>query len=306
VKVGVIVNGSGPLYTDAALALGQQFDDCVIVGQEIVSNELDTCDLYIVIGNYFVNYNVHRAGPAKRYVYASGKPFIVVTGSLFNVKRPDHVRLNVNGFCNNFAMMPPSSPDRLIKLLSRYNISNIGKHVRGDKIVIAPNALASPMMFGKDVDRWIYSVLDQLDTITDRPIQLRYHRKNVINHSNWFERIDDRFGDRIDITMDTKSDLGPLEDAYCVITYNSTYSVLSLLTGSSNIATHPGSFIHGLVKDEISGESLTYYPGYNEIEGHYGKLANMEWSLDEIKDGSAWKVLEPMVEENIQINREWL
>jgi len=32
----------------------------------------------------------------------------------------------------------------------------------------------------------------------------------------------------------------------------------------------------------------------------------MEWSLDEIKNGSAWKVLEPMVEENIQLNRQWL
>ena len=305
-RVGVIVNGSGPLYTDAALALGQQFDDCVIVGQEIVSSELDSCDLYIVIGNYFVNYNVHRAGPAKRYVYASGKPFIVVTGSLFNVKKPDHVRLNVNGFCNNFAMMPPSSPDRLIKLLSRYNITNIGKHVRGDKIVIAPNALASPMMFGKDVNKWIYFVLDELENITDRPIQLRYHRKNVIDHSDWFDRINRRFGDEIDITMDTKSDLGPLEDAYCVITYNSTYSVLSLLTGSSNIATHPGSFVYELTKNKLCAESLTYYPGYNEIEGHYGKLANMEWSLDEIKDGLAWKVLEPMVEENIQLNRQWL
>ena len=90
-KVGVIVNGSGPLYTDAALALGQQFDDCVIVGQEIIGSELDSCDLYIVIGNYFVNYNVHRAGPAKKYVYDSGKPFIVVTGSLFYVKQPNHV-----------------------------------------------------------------------------------------------------------------------------------------------------------------------------------------------------------------------
>jgi hypothetical protein len=69
---------------------------------------------------------------------------------------------------------------------------------------------------------------------------------------------------------------------------------------------HPGSFVYELTKNDLSTESLTYYPGYNEIESHYGKLANMEWSVDEIKDGSAWKVLAPMVEENVQLNRQWL
>lgn len=305
-KVGIVINGSGPLYTNAALALGEHFDEHIIVGEEIVSHALDSCDAYIVVGNYFVNYNIRRAGPAKKFVYASGKPFVVVTGSLFNVKKPDHVRLNLNGFCNNFAVMPPSDPDRLIKLLQHYNISHIGKHTRGDKIVVAPNALASPMMFGKDINKWIYFVLDELENITDRPIQLRYHRKNVSEPSDWFHRIQRRFGDEIDICTDTKDDLGPLEDAYCVVTYNSTYSVLSLLTGSSNITTHPGSFVYELTKNKLCVEGLTHYPGYNEIESHYGKLANMEWSIDEIRDGSAWKVLAPMIEENKQLNRQWI
>jgi hypothetical protein len=306
VKIGIITNQSGSIYLDAALAFTDLFSDCYVCDENKITTELDACDLFIVVGNYFTNYSVNRAGPVKKYVYASGKPFIVVTGSLFNVKKPTHVRLNVNGFCNNFATMPPSSPERLIKLLSHYNLTNIGKHTRGEKIVVAPNALASPMMFGKDVDKWTYFVLDELDNITDRPIQLRYHRKNVIPHSEWFNRIHRRFGDEIDIRTDTKNDLGPLEDAYCVITYNSTYSVLSLLTGSSNIATHPGSFVYEVTKNSICAESLTHYPGYNEIEGHFGKLANMEWSLNEIKDGSAWKVLAPMIEENVQLNRQWL
>jgi hypothetical protein len=306
-KVGIIGNASGEIYREAALAFKHLFPFAYTGNENILDPELDTCDVFVVIGNYFVNYQAHRAGPVKKYIAASGKPYIVVTGSLFNAKSPDkYIRLNVNGFCNNYASMPPSSPERLLKLLSFHNIQHIGKHKRGDKIVIAPNALASPMMFGKDVDKWIYFVLDKLDDITDRPIQLRYHRKNIIDHSEWRDRIINKFGDVIDIYTDQKGDKGPLEDAYSVITYNSTFSVLSLLSGSSNVSMHPGNFVYDITKHDLCAESLTHYPSYDQIIGHYGKLANMEWSVDEIKDGTAWKVLGPMIEANEQPNRQWL
>ena len=69
---------------------------------------------------------------------------------------------------------------------------------------------------------------------------------------------------------------------------------------------HPGNFVYDITKHDLCTESLTYYPSYDEIVGHYGKLANMEWSVDEIKDGTAWKVLAPMIEANEQPNRQWL
>jgi len=306
-KVGIITNSSGSIYREAALSFARLFENVYIGDEDTISEELHTCDVFVVVGNYFINYNIHRAGPVKKFVASSGKPFIVVTGSLFNVKSPDkYVRLNVNGFTNNFATMPPSNPERLIRLMSFHQIQNIVNHVRGDKIVVAPNALASPMMFGKDVDKWLYFLMDQLEDVTDRPIQIRYHRKKVVNHSDWHQRLYKRFGDVIDTYTDQKTDNGPLEDAYCVITYNSTFSVMSLLTGTSNLTLHPGNFVYDITKHEVNEESLTYYPGYNEIESHYGKLANMEWSVEEIENGAAWEVLGPMVEANVVKNRQWL
>lgn len=307
-KVGIVTNNSGSIYLDAALAFSELFSDCFVTSENQLSPELDSCDCFVVVGNYFKNYKVYRAGSVKRYVFESGKPFIVVTGSLINdSKNPTkYIRLNVNGFTNNFGVMPPSDPDRFATIRQQLNLIEYGKRVRGDKIVIAPNALASPMMFGKDVDHWLYLLLDELVNITDRPIQLRYHRKRVIEHSKWYNKLYDRFCNQIDIYVDQKSDNGPLEDAYSVITYNSTFSVMSLLSGSSNVTRHEGNFVYDITKHELDENSFDYYPSYDQIEDHFGKLANLEWSVNEIKDGSAWKVIAPMVEENIQVNRDWL
>lgn len=306
-KVGIIGNASGEIYREAALAFGHIFDNVFTCNENLIAEDLHTCDMFVVIGNYFVNYHTQRAGPVKKFVADSGKPFIVVTGSLFNTKNPNkYVRLNVNGFCNNFAMMPCSNPNRFEKIKKHLGITEIGKHKKGDKIVVAPNALASPMMFGKDVDHWLYLLVDELLQVTDRPIQLRYHRKKIIDHSKWHNKMMDRFGDKIDIYIDQKSDNGPIEEAHCAITYNSTFSVMSLLSGTANVTRHEGNFVHDITKHELNEDSFNYFPSYDQIQDHYGKLANMEWSVDEIKDGSAWKVLGPMVEENVQLNRNWL
>lgn len=307
-KVGIITNNSGAIYIDAALAFSELFNECFVTSEDQPSTELDSCDCFVVIGNYFKNYKVFRAGPVKQYVFESGKPFIVVTGSLINnSKNPSkYIRLNVNGFTNNFGVLPPSNLDRLSKIKKHIGLSKTGNYIRGDKIVVAPNALASPMMFGKDVDHWLYLLIDELLQVTDRPVQLRYHRKKVIEHSKWFAKLYDQFANKIDIYVDQKSDNGPLEDAYCAITYNSTFSVMSLLSGTSNVTRHEGNFVYDITKHDLTEESFEYYPQRDELEHHFGRLANMEWTVGEIKDGSAWKVLNPMVEENIQINREWL
>jgi hypothetical protein len=307
-KVGIVTNNSGAIYIKAALAFSKLFDKCFVTSEDQLSPELDSCDCFIVIGNYFKNYKVYRAGPVKRFVYDSGKPFVVVTGSLINdSKNPSrYIRLNVNGFTNNFGMMPPSDLDRLAKIKKEIGLTTAGKHIRGDKIVVAPNALASPMMFGKDVDHWLYLLIDELLQITDRPIQLRYHRKKIIDHSKWSTKLFNQFGNKIDIYVDQKNDNGPLEDAYCAITYNSTFSVMSLLSGTSNVTRHEGNFVYDITKHDLTEESFEYYPEYDQLEHHFGKLANMEWTVGEIEDGTAWKVLAPMFEENIQLNRDWL
>jgi hypothetical protein len=306
-KVGIVTNDSGSVYIKAAKKLGIFADEAVQCNEQTLSEDLHSCDWFVVIGNYFTNDTIHRAGPVKQYIAKSGKPFVVVTGSLFNVKDPGNfVRLNVNGFTNNFATMPPSNPDRLKKILDHWKIQVDYKQKQGDDVIVAPNALTSPMMFGHDVDKWVYNTVERLTYTTDRNIKVRYHRKQLKPHSEWYDKLKQDFKSCIDYTVDTKNEKGPLLNNHCVVTYNSTFSVLSLLTGTSNIAYHPGSFVSDITPSTISAENLTIYPSEEQLIDHYGKLANMEWSIEEIVNGSAWKVLQPMIEANERKNMNWL
>ena len=64
-KVGIISNGSGAIYREAALAFKDRFVDTYVGNENILCDDLDTCDMFVVIGNYFRNYHAERAGPVK-------------------------------------------------------------------------------------------------------------------------------------------------------------------------------------------------------------------------------------------------
>ena len=307
-KLALVKNKSSQIYIDALRAFNRipGVETSMFKENKKVTEALEEADAYVVVGNYFSTDVIGRAGPVKKFVANSGKPFIVITGSLFNCKtNVRYVRLNVNGFANNFAAMPPSDPDRLAKLIKFYKIENPYQQKLGDKIVVAPNALTSPMMFGQDVDKWVYEVVQDLSSVTDRPIEVRYHRKRLQGHSKWHKMLKREYN-KVVITHDTLKANGPRDKAHCAITYNSTFSVMSLLTGTSGIAYHPGNFVYELVPHLPQDGNLDYYPPQDQMIDHYGKLANMEWTVSEIENGTAWKVLEPMLQANVRKNRDWL
>lgn len=298
--IGLIYSRAGSHYIDALKAFGKMGEESIFFEEDYrVTDQLKKCDWYVLVGNDVKN------KAAKEYVYKSGKPFLVITSAFFNGKTSrKYVRVHVNGFTNNFASMPPSDIDRWQKIRDHNKLPEVFKKQQGSKIVIALNAMTSPAKFDIDMEDWLYNTCRQIRKVTDEEIWVRSHRKKLIGFGSRYKEAKREF--RFKTQTDTKET--KLQDCSvkCAITLTTTYSVGSLALGVPNIVTHPGNFVYGVARSEITKENLSWYPDHDQLVQHYGMLANCEWTLEEIENGTAMKVLRPLLEENKIINREWL
>jgi|TARA_B110000908_G_scaffold162449_1_gene207924 hypothetical protein len=298
--LGLIPSRCSAQFTEAFNAFRNMGEKCTVFqNDKDVTDKLKECHWYVMVGNDVIG----RA--AKEYVYNSGKPFIVLTGSLFDVKGTNkYIRLNVNGFTNNFASMPPSNIDRWDIMQNYHKMDSCFTKMPGDKIVIAMNATTSPAIFEVDIGKWFYDICEELRDITDGQIVVRSHRKKKLPFSPWFDKAKRHYS--VTEESDKPGRSTKFGDIRCAITLTTTYSVSALAQGVPVIATHPGNFVYDITRSDISESALDWYPDQDQLRHHYGIISNCEWSIEEIKDGSAMKVLRPLLDNNIITNRCWL
>jgi hypothetical protein len=271
-----------------------RFGDTFTIYDNENSPYLEQCDMFVIMGNDV------KGRPAKEYVYKSGKPFLVVTGSLFNVKNPTMVRVNVNGFVNNMAQLPDADYNRWEKIRRYYGFKNIFKKKEGKGVVIALNAKTSPAQFD-GIEDWLYDTVKTVSESTDQPIYIRHHRKRKVGYSEKYNQLLKEF--KVNQDGDTKGGKVPTKYA-AAITYTSTFSVTSLMHGTPHIATHPGNFVYGITESDPA--NLEWYPDEDSLTYHYARLARCEWDIDEIRNGKCWETVEHLLHSNPQQNYNWI
>lgn len=298
--IGLICSSGAKPYQKALRAFEQIGEPTRLFRDDReVTSDLKRCDWYVMIGNDVIG------RPAKEYVYKSRKPFVVITSSFFNVKESiDMVRLHVNGFTNNFASMPPSDPNRWSMLREYHQLGDCFQKNNGDKIVIAMNATTSPAVFDIDIGKWFYDTCAELRKSTDDQLYVRSHRKKKHPHSKWFDKAKRHFNVKEESDRsNTKTTFG---DVRCGISLTTTYSVGALSAGIPMITMHPGNFVYDVTHNNVTADALDWYPDRDQLIFHYGIISNCEWSVDEIIDGTAMRVIRPLLEDNIIQNRGWL
>ena len=292
-KIGLVLSSGSELY-QAAVKGFTRFGQIFLCHDSSAPQELRNCDLYVIMGNDV------KGRPAKELVYKSGKPFLVVTGSLFNVKNPSMVRVGVNGFVNNMAQLPDADYSRWEKIRRYYGYDNIFKKREGKGVVIALNAKTSPAQFD-GIEDWLYSTVEKISQATDEPIYIRHHRKRKEGYTNKYNQMLKDF--KVFQDGDTKGGAVPKQYA-AAVTYTSTFSVTSLMFGTPHIATHPGNFVYDITHSDPS--QLDWYPDEDTLTYHYAKLARCEWTVEEIINGACWEALEPYIKSNPQQNYQWI
>jgi hypothetical protein len=189
--------------------------------------------------------------------------------------RPHWLRITKNKHCQN--TMPRFPADRYEKYFKQ-EIKPWNKD--GKKILVLPPTNAIANFFG--VENWLKDTLDLLGQNTDRKIDVRekpYNPTVQIDHVGATVKVD---------RPTTHKDVINWADYYATVTYNSNTMVASLANGVPVLCDAINSAAAPISETDFS---MIETPKYGDRIALFSSLAYNNWNLDEMADGTAWRML---------------
>lgn len=165
---------------------------------------------------------------------------------------------------------------------------------RGDQIIIYPptNAVSWYLQIP---GVWEDTILRKLE----RLLPVEYHQHITIRYKPNEPIVDDQ-GNLVKMQKNnTENNLQEdLQNAFCVIAYNSTVALQATLQGipvivGDHSCCKPVSFSFNDFKQSSKPKTFDFEPEHREILMHW--LANNQWNREEISDGTAWRALKRIV-----------
>lgn len=217
----------------------------------------------IVDSNLFLSYD---SGNTKKYLRYSYDGIFPTTGE----------------YCNN-----DPDPARWQKISNELGISLREPKKSGKYILLCCQRDGGWSMDGKPLMPWIVHTIQTIRKFTDRIIMVRFHPgdKNRVQHIRALQRY------RLQGVTPSVSDnlLSDLKSAYAVVNYNSSPAVVAAIEGVPTFVLDP----QRSQAAEVSHHKLNDLEYIKEFdrEKWIQKMAQMHWTLDELKDGTAWRHL---------------
>lgn len=218
----------------------------------------------IVDSNLFLSYDPKNKGKYLRYSY-------------------DGIFPNTGEYCN--AEPDPSRWEKIkqdLKIDLKPWQNNSGGH-----ILICCQRDGGWSMDGQALMPWLVKTIAHLKKTTDKKIMVRFHPgdKGILNHKRTLARYRLR-----DVAISSTDNL--LEDfknCYAVVSYNSSPGVVAAIEGIPVIVLDP----ERSQAAEVAHHSLKDINSLKEFDRTLWiqKMAQMHWTLDELKDGTAWRHL---------------
>jgi hypothetical protein len=198
------------------------------------------------------------------------KKIVVIERGYFN-DRMTHYSFGVGGLNGNADFNNANSkPDRWIK-------HGTGLHTwnrNGEYYLVMGQVSGDMSISGINIDAWYRKITDELLEKTDMPVYFRPHP------------LSRQYGSGLSIMNGSLSDA--LSGACGVITYNSNSGVDAILSGAPTMAQDRGSMTWDICAKSVN-QLLDYdYPDRSQWAYN---LAYTQWTLDELKDGTAWNHL---------------
>jgi hypothetical protein len=157
-----------------------------------------------------------------------------------------------------------AGPDRFnahLRLVQPWRSS--GRHV-----LICPNSPTYFRLFGMDVHEWVKGLTETLAGVTDRPVRIRWK------------------GQDEPIASD-------LQDCWAVVAFSSAAALDALIAGVPVFVTAHFAAAYRFGLPDVSLIESPVYPEHREP--FLWNLADNQWTLDEIRQGVAWRSLQERV-----------
>lgn len=222
-----------------------------------------------------------------------GKRTIIVDSNLFlyadKGNKNKYLRYSYDGIFPNTGEYCNANPDmgRWPTIASRLGIELKPWKSRGNDILICCQRDGGWSMDNQDLLPWLVRTVQQVRKHSDRQIVIRFHPgdKSILKHRRALARY------RLPnvIVTHNESLMEDFNTAHCVINYNSSPAVAAAIEGIPVFVLDP-------VRSQASAvahTNLADIENIKQFDRHMWihKMAQMHWTLDELKDGTAWRHL---------------
>ena len=209
---------------------------------------------------------------AIRQCWETGRPFYAIdTGYFGNNKHKVLHRITYNALQNMQQIIPRDSK-RLLAQLGPWN-SVYKSFTSGKKILICPPSDKVMKMFDQpDAATWTSNLVNQLKTITDRPIEIRLKpiRRERVSTKTIQQALTD--------------------DVHCLITYNSIAATEALMEGKPAITLGPNA-AQLVCETKLENLENPKIPTEDEMYAFLKHLSYAHFTQEDMENGTAWKIL---------------
>lgn len=221
------------------------------------------------------------------------KRSIIVDSNLFLYADPGNsnkfLRYSYDGIFPSTGEYCNDSPDpaRWDLISKRLGIKLKPWRKTGNTILICCQRDGGWSMGGEPLMPWVVRTIQQIRKYSDRRVVIRFHPgdKNSLNHKRMIARY------RLPNVVISHSQhiLQDFSEAYCVVNFNSSPTVAAAIEGVPTIVLDPDKSQAAEVSHS-SIENINHLQEFDR-ESWIKKMAQMHWTLDELKDGLAWRHL---------------
>ena len=261
------------------------------------------CDVAVFFGSWKLREKgTHQT---RTSVAANAKRFVCIETPLLNRvtdRENQHWRVGVNGFLNLDAEWPTLRTDIANQRLAEFGINWTGWNSNPDgHILVALQLPGDASLRGTDINDWAYRTIMDIRKRTDRFVIVRNHplasQRAFGDHDELARKLllagvqNIKFSDGQIVPWSHD-----LQGAYCTVTYTSGLAIDSVLSGIPTMACDPGNFAWGISSRLVRDINDVKMASNEEVRAWLRNLAGCQWSADEMRDGTAWRHLLPVIE----------